>query len=213
MQAANIAEWLPATTREIRDIPKKAESAVDSKPLARRISFQVALETLENLYAHTVITTTADKAQNYYCLIPKTWYTRLVTTELQTDDYNKIPGNSLQTLVTQIAEYQYQCLNDEYILISQVELPDPEDPNNQRMLKNKTKMPVRYLTAKLRKNPVTTRGIASWFRVVTSGIAKVVKHVPHRNTPSRTRTLERKMSGNPIASRGELDHQRYSKCH
>ena len=87
--------------------------------------------------------------------------------------YSRIEGVDIASIKSTIIKRQADFLQREHLPIPLVRKQSDGDPL-ATILVPKDRLPVRYITAKLHKNPVATRGITTCCGSPMDGIAKIV---------------------------------------
>ena len=87
--------------------------------------------------------------------------------------YSRIEGADFASIKSTIIKRQADFLRQEHLPIPLARKQSDEDPP-ATILVPTDRLPVRYITAKLNKNPVATRGITACCRSPMDGIAKIV---------------------------------------
>ena len=124
-----------------------------------------------------------DKAANCICIICKACYVRLATDELKGPGYQRLEGE-LIAVQRDIVDRQWEFLETEKLPITPVKYRDEED---EIQYKDTEKLPTRYLTPKLHKKLVATRGITACCGTTTEGVAKIVNTILVAIRPSSMR--------------------------
>ena len=115
-----------------------------------------------------------DKAANCLCIICKACYIQLATTEeMEGPGYSRVEGEYTVSIKSVIVKRQLDFLRQEFLPIPHVRQRSDKNPS-QTVLTPTERLPVRYITVKLHKNPVATRGIIACCGSPVDGIARIV---------------------------------------
>ena len=120
----------------------------------------------------SLVFTRVDKAANCLCVMCKSCYIQLATDEMEGPGYSR-KGVDLASIKSTIIKRQADFLRQEHLPIPLVRKQSDEDPP-ATILVPTDRLPVRYITAKLHKNPVATRGITACCGSPMDGVAKIV---------------------------------------
>ena len=171
VQEADIQPWRRELIREIKARLNEKEVDLKHKPLTGWIDFDSAISTFNNWRKPFVITR-VDKAANCLCIICKACYIQLATEEMEDPGYSR--GEDLVSIKSVIVKRQLDFLRQEFLPIPHVRKRSNKNPL-QIVLTPTERLPVRYITVKLHKNPVVTRGIVTaCYGSPLDGIARIV---------------------------------------
>lgn len=165
----DVRPWEDALFEEIE---KQLAQHLDGeivKPLTGGIDFQKARVSFKK-FQHELVFSRVDKAANCICIMCKACYVRLATDELEGPGYQRLEGE-LIAVQRDIVDRQWEFFETEKLPITQVKYRDEED---EIQYKDTEKLPTRYLTPKLHKKLVATRGITACCGTTTEGVAKIV---------------------------------------
>ena len=120
-----------------------------------------------------LVFTRVDKAANCLCIMCKACYVQLATDKMEGPGYSRIEGVDLASIKSTIIKRQADFLRQEHLPIPLLRKQSDEDLP-ATILVPTDRLPVRYITAKLHKNPVAARGITTCCGSPMDGIAKIV---------------------------------------
>ena len=158
--------------REIKERLNEKEVELKHKPLTSWIDFDSAISVFNNWRKYLVITR-VDKAANCLCIICKACYIQLATEEMEGPGYSRAEREDLVSIKSVIDKRQLDFLRQEFLPIPHVRKRSDKNPL-QTVLNPTERLPVRYITVKLHKNPVATRGITACCESPLDGIARIV---------------------------------------
>ena len=116
--------------------------------------------------------TRVDKAANCLCIICKACYIQLATEEMEGPGYSRV-GEYLVSIKSVIVKRQLDFLRQAFLPIPHVRKRSDKNPL-QTVLTPTERLPVRYITVKVHKNPVATRGITACCGSPLDGVVRIV---------------------------------------
>ena len=169
----DIQPWRRELILEIRTRLNEHEGGLESKPLTGWVDFASATNAFSRWNKSLVSTRRVDKAANCLCVMCKTCYVQLATDKMEGPGYSRMEGVDLASIKSTIIKRQSDFLRQEHLTIPLVRKHSDEDLP-ATILVPTDRLPVRYITAKLHKDPVATRGITACCGSPMDGIAKIV---------------------------------------
>ena len=170
---ADILPWRRDLIREIKHRINEQEVGLRHKPLTGWIDFDSSISAFRNWRKYLVITR-VDKAANCLCIICKACYVQLSKAEMESPGYSRVEGEDLVSIKSVIVKRQWNFLRQEFLPIPQIRSKRSDGNPLQIVLAPTDRLPVRYITVKLHKNPVATRGITACCGSPMDGIARIV---------------------------------------
>ena len=171
IQEADIQPWRRELIREIKARLNEKEIELKHKPLTGWIYFDSALSVFHN-WRKSFVITRVDKAVNCLCITCKACYIQLATEEMEGPGYSRV-REDLVSIKSVIVKRHLDFLRQEFLPIPHVRKRSDKHPL-QTVLTPTERLPVRYITVKLHKNPVATRGITACRGSALDGIARIV---------------------------------------
>ena len=173
VQEADILPWRRELIREIKERLNEKEVELKHKPLTSWIDFDSAISVFNN-WRKSLVITRVDKAANcLLCIICKACYIQLATEEMEGPGYSRVEGEDLVSIKSVIVKRRLDFLRQEFLPIPHVRKRSDKNPL-QTVLTPSERLPVLYITVKLHKNPVATRGITACCGSPLDGIARIV---------------------------------------